>query len=504
MGRSQEQIDAATASRVGHTMAEKGKSRRIMADLLVFALKQTADFFAELPKIFPKLGEIKTKSLDFNHHEHGEHCDCAIVRKAVTYTPRQAAQIQDLFRQNFPKQWPVLNTAANDYVHSLMSGNLPTRDAPMSKAYWDMITQGSKFAFDTVTADKSKPKGMPVIPYVVNPGDDFIKKIYVDGYTLIRAQSSLNVLPQIMETMNQTLTGGLSWEQASLQISIQANIAEYEAERIVRSEMAMAANAGTVAGARALNEPSAVIKWSTSMSGNACPICLARNGNLYELDSPEATEIAHPNCMCVKVTTFRKRNRQTLDTPTPPAPAPAPQKKPSITPLGKGVSAKGEGKGKPSYAPSDENYPDYLSHDDLREIITHARKKAKEYGINDDFEIELFYQTGDLEYTNGSAPWPQDDNPATLVKIGFGRDGRTVEQIKKTLSHELKHVEQFNSGRFSVNNTHVVWDGKEFISNKEFNETMEIQSSSPIEKYREKAYNKYRSWPWEAEANAAM
>jgi hypothetical protein len=308
--RTQEQIDAATASRVGHTMAEKGKSRRIMAELLVFTLNQTEQFFAELPKIFPKLGEIKTKGLDFNHHEHGEGCDCAIVHKAVTYTSRQAAQIQDLFRQNFPRQWPLLNTAANDYVHSLMSGNLPTRDAPMSKAYWDMLTQGSKFAFDTVTADKSKPKGMPVIPYVVNPGDEFVKKIYVDGYTLIRSQSSLNVLPQIMETMNNALAGGLSWEQASLQISIQANIAEYEAERIVRSEMAMAANAGTVAGAKALNEPSAVIKWSTSMSGGACPICLGRNGNLYELDSPEATEIAHPNCMCVKVVTFRKRVRE--------------------------------------------------------------------------------------------------------------------------------------------------------------------------------------------------
>jgi len=312
MGRTQEQIDSATASRVGHTMAEKGKSRRIMADLLVFTLDKTAKFFEGLPDLFPQLGEIKVKSLSFDHHEHSEHCDCHTVNKAVTYTGPQASAIQELFRQNYPKVWPILNSRALDYVDSIMSGNTPKTDSPMGKAYWDMIMQGSKFAFDTVTADKNKPKGMPVIPYVIDKGDAFVKKIYVDGYTLVRSQTTLNVLPQIMDTMNKALSGGLSWDQASLQISIQANIAEYEAERIVRSEMAMAANAGTVAGAKALNEPSAVIKWSTSMSGKACDVCLGRNGQLYELDSDEATEIAHPNCMCVKVVTFRKRKREEI------------------------------------------------------------------------------------------------------------------------------------------------------------------------------------------------
>ena len=73
--RTQEQIDAATASRVGHTAAEKGKSRRIMAKLLVFTLDQTREFFEGLPKIFPQLGEISVKSLNFDHHEHGPDCD---------------------------------------------------------------------------------------------------------------------------------------------------------------------------------------------------------------------------------------------------------------------------------------------------------------------------------------------------------------------------------------------------------------------------------------------
>jgi len=470
-------------------MAEKGKSRRIMADLLVFTLDKTAKFFEGLPDLFPQLGEIKVKSLSFDHHEHSEHCDCHTVNKAVTYTGPQASAIQELFRQNFPKVWPILNSRALDYVDSIMSGNTPKTDSPMGKAYWDMITQGSKFAFDTVTADKNKPKGMPIIPYVIDKGDAFVKKIYVDGYTLVRSQTTLNVLPQIMDTMNKALSGGLSWDQASLQISIQANIAEYEAERIVRSEMAMAANAGTVAGAKALNEPSAVIKWSTSMSGKACDICLGRNGQLYELDSPEATEIAHPNCMCVKVVTFRKRVREDLSKPTPePAPVPQPSKP---------VGAPNTGKGKARITGKHE-----LGQREIDRLEAHATAKLKEYGINGDIEVEFF----EGKTNGGHVKLPIGDGSTPISKM-YISSKYTYGDIKyqDIISHELKHVEQINSGKFYQKpNGDFMWDGKKQLSKAEFTRTINKMSGKTAKSKAESeaAYQKYKSWPWEAEAYA--
>lgn len=307
---NQERIDAATKSKIGTTNAERGKSRKIMATIMVTCLEEHAACYEFFKSLFPKIGDFSTKSVGNHSHECTEHCD-HVSHKAVDLTGQQASKIREYFRQNFPDQYQKLVQYEHDWLNRLMKNNLPGMGAPFSKAYWDMIQQGATFGYQSALADKARPNAtLPPIPFVVNTGEDFIKKIYADGYGLVSSQITKGVIAPAMDLVNQSLQNGKSWTDITDELSQQFGGKEYHWERLVRSEMALAANAGTMAQAAALNEPSAVIKWSTT-SGSECPICAPRNGRLYELDAPEVTSfLPHPNCMCARVITFRKRAKE--------------------------------------------------------------------------------------------------------------------------------------------------------------------------------------------------
>ena len=306
---TQSEIDAASKSKVGTTPAERGKSRKIMADLLAFADQANTDFYKFVFRIFPQLGEFTGKSV-LKDHECGDEC-AHVVHKVEAFNTRQSQGINDLFRRNYPSQWAQMNQYAYDWQQSLMNGNLPNRGAPFSQGYWDMLQQGANFGYQSAIANA--PKGLfelPPMPFVVNSGEDFIKKIYADGYGLVTSQITQTALPLAQQSINQALSEGKTWDEITQELNAQHGATAAHWARLVRSEMAMSANAGTMAQAKALNEPSTVIKWSTSVN-SVCDVCGPRNGVLYELDAPEVTSLLpHPNCMCARVVTFRKRAKE--------------------------------------------------------------------------------------------------------------------------------------------------------------------------------------------------
>jgi len=304
---NQSRIDAATKSKIGINDKERGKSRKIMANLMHTCLDEHAAFYEFFKRLFPKIGDFSTKSIE--HSESNRDHDCADhVFKAVEYTGQQASKITNFFKANYPKEWAQINQYQHDWLDRLMKNNLPGRGAPFSAAYWDMIQQGATFGYQTVLADKSRPNPtLPPMPFVVDAGEGFVKTIYADGYGLVNSQITLGVITPAMNSINSLLLEGKSWTEITADLHSQFGAKEYHWERLVRTEMAMSANAGTMAQAKELNEPSTVIKWSTT-AGSVCPICAPRNGNLYELDAPEVTNLLpHPNCMCARVITFRKR-----------------------------------------------------------------------------------------------------------------------------------------------------------------------------------------------------
>lgn len=314
--RTQSQIDGASALRIGWTASERKKdpqltvnredTRAIISSLLVTCLQENQSFYSFLETLFPQLGAVTKEIKPILHNpfvDHSGDC-CKYVEKMAAFTPSQANSIEQLFRQNYPQQWAQLNSYATSWLERLMSNNLPGQGAPFSKSYWEMLQQGASYAYQQ--ALKTWPNSVSPVPYIVDPGDDFIKKIYADGYGLVNSQITLNVLPEAMDSINSQLGQGKSWQEVRDELRKQFGETSYHWERLVRTEMANAANEGTMAQARELNEPSTVIKWSTS-AGSVCPICGPRNGVLYDLDAPELQGLPHPNCMCVRIVTFRKQ-----------------------------------------------------------------------------------------------------------------------------------------------------------------------------------------------------
>lgn len=72
------------------------------------------------------------------------------------------------------------------------------------------------------------------------------------------------------------------------------NFSGYEAERIARTEIARATNAGAIAGYREMGIAVAEVV----ANAGACPICAALNGELLPTDKAMQTLPRHPNCYC--------------------------------------------------------------------------------------------------------------------------------------------------------------------------------------------------------------
>ena len=313
---NQSKIDAAAALRVGFTASERSKNpnytvkredvRRTISQLAVTCLQANEDFYKFLETLFPALGSTTKEAPIPEAVREVDHC-CGVhlVTKMSISTPGQAQNIQQTFAQNYPAQWAQLNSYATSWLDRLMSGNLPNQGAPFNAAYWAMIQMGASWGYQTMLP--KWPNELPPMPFVVSAGEDFIKKIYTDGYGLVSSQITQNVLPQAMNSINTALSQGKNYNEITAELKKQYGETSYHWLRLVRSEMAMAANAGTMAQARELNEPTTVIKWSTS-GGSACPICAPRNGKLYALNAPELQQlIPHPNCRCVRIITFKKQ-----------------------------------------------------------------------------------------------------------------------------------------------------------------------------------------------------
>ena len=73
--------------------------------------------------------------------------------------------------------------------------------------------------------------------------------------------------------------------------------------------MAMAANAGTMAQAKELNEPTTVIKWSTS-GGLLAKSVRREMANCTRLDAPQLQQLIHPIAAVYGSFTFKNNPRK--------------------------------------------------------------------------------------------------------------------------------------------------------------------------------------------------
>ena len=142
---------------------------------------------------------------------------------------------------------------------------------------------------------------------------------------------------------------------------------------------------------------------------------------------------------------------------------------------------------------------------DTKAINTHARLKAKEYGLKDGFDIDIVESDnvgGGVNFKRISPTVSKFEN-----KIEIFTDGTlTKTQYNQIINHELRHVQQGQVGKMlmkrnSRGSWDIYWDGKKYMSASAYEKlTKRITNSRLSFKARAEAFKKYENLPWEKEA----
>jgi SPP1 gp7 family putative phage head morphogenesis protein len=112
-------------------------------------------------------------------------------------------------------------------------------------------------------------------------------------------QLSETSIARLTGNINEVIQTGVREGKSIREISkdvrgIFDNFSGYEAERIARTEVARATNAGAISGYKSMGIEIAEVV----ANAGACPICAARNGELRPTDQAMQDLPRHPNCYC--------------------------------------------------------------------------------------------------------------------------------------------------------------------------------------------------------------
>lgn len=142
---------------------------------------------------------------------------------------------------------------------------------------------------------------------------------------------------------------------------------------------------------------------------------------------------------------------------------------------------------------------------DIKSINQHARLKANEYGLTDNFVIEISKSKnvgGGVSFKKVSNDLSKFDN-----KVEIYTDGTlTKKQYNQIINHELRHVQQGQLDRLQMirnksGRWYLYWEGKRYMSATEYEKlTKRITNPRLSASKRAEAFNKYANLPWEKEA----
>ena len=142
---------------------------------------------------------------------------------------------------------------------------------------------------------------------------------------------------------------------------------------------------------------------------------------------------------------------------------------------------------------------------DIKSINQHARLKANEYGLTDNFVIEISKSKnvgGGVSFKKVSNDLSKFDN-----KVEIYTDGTlTKKQYNQIINHELRHVQQGQLDRLQMRRNKsgrwdLYWEGKKYMSATEYERlTKRITNPRLSAPKRYEAFKKYSNLPWEKEA----
>ena len=142
---------------------------------------------------------------------------------------------------------------------------------------------------------------------------------------------------------------------------------------------------------------------------------------------------------------------------------------------------------------------------DIKSINQHARLKANEYGLTDNFVIEI----SKSENVGGGVSFKKVSNDLSKFdnKVEIYTDGTlTKKQYNQIINHELRHVQQGQLDRLQMRRNKsgrwdLYWEGKRYMSATEYEKlTKRITNPRLSAPKRYEAFKKYANLPWEKEA----
>ena len=140
------------------------------------------------------------------------------------------------------------------------------------------------------------------------------------------------------------------------------------------------------------------------------------------------------------------------------------------------------------------------------EIATNARKYAEELGLKGNVSINI----KNSDFDGGGVSWGKPVNNRMNFKPNIEIDATsklTQRQVDEIIRHEMTHLKQNQSNRMFLQKDagtwNIYWDGKPYMSMKEYTRLTNRFQGKASYKVRQAAYKKYRELPWEAEAHLA-
>lgn len=140
------------------------------------------------------------------------------------------------------------------------------------------------------------------------------------------------------------------------------------------------------------------------------------------------------------------------------------------------------------------------------EIGTNARKYAEELGLKGNVSINI----KNSDFDGGGVSWDKPVNNRMNFKPNIEIDATsklTQRQVDEIIRHEMTHLKQNQSNRMFLQKDsgtwNIYWDGKPYMSMKEYTRLTNRFQGKASYKVRQAAYKKYRELPWEAEAHLA-
>jgi len=452
----------------------------------------------------PKLATIRESAKAVTVHERGCACcspslpptttkaDVSISLAVDTAIDRAAQQLfSDVWGYNVDihAQTPIQKT-----LYELVKQSVADGFANAEKAWEKLAAKDEAWAL-------SNP--FPEVALVPTAEMKWMSEIYEGGFTNVKDHVFKSLVPNLKKSIVEQFGAGLTVREVAenLYSSFGPGGADgpystgsghlWQWQRLLRTE---AHNAVFAANNAEFKDTGArYVQWSraTNSSKCRCITIAAFNNGYYAID--DVPEPPHPNCRCSTNPVFNLPKGVTVADSSPkPEPVAPVVPTPEPEPL-KPVGPKGTGAGKATFTGKHS-----LSKEELADLQAHADAKLKEYGINDD--VTIAFTSG----KNGGGAISLFKNQRKVTAMQMASKPVHVSH-KDVISHELKHIEQVNSGRFWVNaNGDKVWDDRVAVTQSEFTRTMNKMSGKTAKTQAEINfyYNKYQNWPWEAEAYA--